>query len=64
MDKINKHNCQHCADLKEENHRLREVLTYLAEGQFCTSHMKVKIFSALNPPINKEENHERNLNRV
>jgi hypothetical protein len=62
MEKV-KH-CHHCTDLKEENQRLRDVLTYLAAGQFCTPHMKVKIFSALNPPINKEENHERNLNRV
>lgn len=62
MEKVKK--CQYCADLKEENQRLREVLSYLSTGPFCTAHMKAKIFSALNPPINKEENHERNLNRV
>lgn len=38
-----------CEDLKRENQRLREVLLYLAEERFCTPHMKVKIFSALNP---------------
>lgn len=43
----NAHQC--CKLLKEENQRLREVLLYLAEERFCTSHMKVKIFSALNP---------------
>ena len=62
MEKVKK--CQHCADLKEENQRLREVLSYLSTGPFCTAHMKAKIFSALNPPINKEENHDRILNRV
>lgn len=64
MEEVKKRNCQHCSDLKEENQRLRDVLTYLAIGPFCTPHMKAKIFSALNPPINKEENHERNLNCI
>jgi hypothetical protein len=41
------HQC--CKELREENQRLREVLMYLASERFCTPHMRVKIFSALNP---------------
>lgn len=44
-----------CKDLKYENQRMREVLLYLAEERFCTPHMRVRIFEALNPPINRGE---------
>jgi len=64
MEEVMSSECQKCSELEEENQRLREVLTYLAIGPFCTLHMKTKIFSALNPPINKEENHNGTLNRI
>lgn len=38
-----------CQELKKENHRLREALMYLADERFCTPHMRVKIYEALNP---------------
>lgn len=50
---LDKKSSQCCRELKEENQRLREALMYLSSERFCTPHMRVRIYEALNPPINR-----------